>query len=61
MERSFAELQHVDSRAAFSDLEPNNMRDTAFHYAMGWNPSTALRDPPTEWSRQFEALGLNPN
>jgi site-specific DNA recombinase len=19
-----------------------------------------LRDPPTEWSRQFEALGLNP-
>jgi hypothetical protein len=20
-----------------------------------------LRDPPTEWSRQFKALGLNPN
>jgi hypothetical protein len=20
-----------------------------------------LRDPPTEWSRQFEALGLNPD
>jgi hypothetical protein len=19
-----------------------------------------IRDPPTEWSRQFEALGLNP-
>ena len=19
-----------------------------------------LRDPPTEWSRQFDALGLNP-
>jgi hypothetical protein len=23
-------------------------------------PDLQLRDPPTEWSRQFEALGLNP-
>ena len=26
----------------------------------GYSGIDRLRDPPTEWSRQFEALGLNP-
>jgi hypothetical protein len=34
-----------------------------WEYSRRWAESIGverLRDPPTEWSRQFEALGLNP-
>ena len=64
-------MKHLDDRIGLA-LSGGGFRATLFHIGVvrflfeveGRLPRglgiERLRDPPTEWSRQFEALGLNP-
>jgi site-specific DNA recombinase len=52
--------RHVNMTISLAFLAPNLVKAAVEGRLPRGIGFERLRDPPTEWSRQFEALGLNP-
>jgi site-specific DNA recombinase len=53
-------VRHVNMTISLAFLAPNLVKAAVEGRLPRGIGIERLRDPPTEWSRQFEALGLNP-
>src|SRR5258705_9134492 len=58
--REKCSVRHVNMTISLSFLAPNLVKAAVEGRLPRGIGIERLRDPPTEWSRQFEALGLNP-
>ena len=58
--REKCSVRHVNMTISLAFLAPNLIKAAVEGRLPRGIGIERLRDPPTEWSRQFEALGLNP-
>ena len=58
--REKCSIRHVNMTISLAFLAPNLIKAAVEGRLPRGIGIERLRDPPTEWSRQFEALGLNP-
>jgi site-specific DNA recombinase len=58
--REKCSVRHVNMTISLAFLAPNLVKAAVEGRLPRGIGTERLRDPPTEWSRQFEALGLNP-
>jgi hypothetical protein len=58
--REKCSVRHVNMTVSLAFLAPNLVKAAVEGRLPRGIGIERLRDPPTEWSRQFEALGLNP-
>jgi site-specific DNA recombinase len=58
--RERSSVRHVNMTISLAFLAPNLVKAAVEGRLPRGIGVERLRDPPTEWSRQFEALGLNP-
>src|SRR6266403_5158906 len=58
--REKCSVRQVNMTISLAFLAPNLMKAAVEGRLPRGIGIERLRDPPTEWSRQFEALGLNP-
>jgi len=59
-EREKCSVRQVNMTISLAFLAPNLVKAAVEGRLPRGIGVERLRDPPTEWSRQFEALGLNP-
>ena len=58
--REKCSVRHINMTISLAFLAPNLVKAAVEGRLPRGIGVERLRDPPTEWSRQFEALGLNP-
>ena len=58
--REKCSVRQINITISFAFLAPNLVKAAVEGRLPRGIGIERLRDPPTEWSRQFEALGLNP-